>query len=80
MFDHEQQLKWAGQADAIVAEAAKQEGVELPSLLADAIAQAVRTHYLSQSGVFAIVAAYADSERQAGRLAIKPETNWDLKD
>ena len=71
MFDIEQQVKWAERADEIVAEAANQEGVVVPETLATAIAGAVRLSNLSQAGVFSIVAAYADSERQAGRLSVK---------
>lgn len=68
MTREEQQLEWAGRADEIVAEAARQADVTLPPLLSDAFAQAVRIHWLSQPGVFDLVKAYADSERQAGRL------------
>lgn len=79
MFDFEQQLKWAERANEIVAEAARQEGVVIPEILATAIAGAVRKSYLSQPGVFSIVAAYADSERQAGRLPLKQIEPWDMK-
>ena len=68
MTREEQQLEWAARAEEIVAEAARQAGATLPSLFADALAQAVRIHWLSQPGVFALVEAYANSERQAGRL------------
>lgn len=68
MNREEQQVEWASHADDIVAEAARQASVSLPPLLTDALAQAVRIHWLSQPGVFALVEAYADSERQAGRL------------
>ena len=68
MTREEQQLEWAARADDIVAEAARQASVSLPPLLVDALAQAVRIHWLSQPGVFTLVEAYADSERQAGRL------------
>ena len=63
MNNVEQQLAWGARAPAIVSEAARQEGVTLPELFAEALAQAVRTHGLSQPGVFALVKAYADSER-----------------
>lgn len=80
MFDVEQQLKWAERADDIVAEAAQQEGVVVPEILANAIAGAVRVSNLSQAGVFSIVAAYAGSERQAGRLPMKEFQDWNMKD
>lgn len=68
MTREEQQIEWAARAESIVAEAARQSGVALPPLLAEALAQAVRVHGLTQPGVFALVEAYANSERQAGRL------------
>lgn len=68
MNREEQQLEWSARADEIVADAARQEGVALPEILAEAIAQAIRVHRLTQPGAFLLVAAYADSERQAGRL------------
>lgn len=76
IFDIEQQLEWAAKADEIVADAAQQEGVVLPELLAQGIAACVKVHKLSQPGVFTLVEAYANSERQAGRLAIKPATDF----
>ncbi len=68
MTREEQQLEWAARAVVIVAEAARQNNVAMPALLADALAQAVRVHGLSQPGVFTLIEAYANSERQAGRL------------
>jgi len=68
MTREEQQNEWSARAEEIVAEAARQSGVAMPPLLADALAQAVRIHWLSQPGVFELVKAYADTERQAGRL------------
>lgn len=68
MTREEQQLEWAARAVVIVDEAARQNNVAVPHLLAETLAQAVRVHGLSQPGVFALVEAYANSERQAGRL------------
>lgn len=69
----EQQLAWAERADEIVADASRQNEVQLPDLLAGAIAQSVRIHGLSKPGVFTLVEAYANSERKLGRLASKSD-------
>ena len=79
-MDIEQQLDWGNRADEIVAEAAKQNGVVVPELLASAIAQSVRVHGLSQPGVFTLVEAYANCERQAGRLPMREPDYSPLKD
>lgn len=76
MKDVAQHNEWAARADEIVAEAARQEGVALPTLFSDALAQAVRVHWLSQPGVFALVEAFANCERDAGRLAGKSPVDF----
>jgi hypothetical protein len=70
--DYERRQAWIQNADNIVADACKQEGYELPSLLKDALIQAIRLHHLSEAGAFCLVEAYANVERQAGRLPLKP--------
>jgi hypothetical protein len=75
MFDVEQQQAWSEQAEKIVAEAAQEELVELPPLLAEALVMAVRVHHLTRPGVYALVTAYGNSERQAGRLPLKPKAD-----
>lgn len=62
-FDIEQQLEWASKADEIVAEAANQFGIKIPDLIAEAIAQSVRLHRLSQPGVYEIVESIANNAK-----------------
>ncbi|MCP5016068.1 MAG: hypothetical protein GY938_12475 [Ketobacter sp.] len=72
-MDTEKQLNWAKRADKIVLEAAKQNEVQLPDLLARALENAVQVHGLSQPGVYSLVEAYANSERQLDRLPPKDQ-------
>jgi hypothetical protein len=70
--NYERRLEWMKNAERIVAEASEQEGYKLPELLHDALIQAIKQHYLSEAGAFALVEAIANVERQAGRLPLKP--------
>lgn len=72
-MDISQQQAWADRAEDIVSRASKQNGVQLPDLFARALVNAVQVHGLSQPGVFSLVEAYANSERQLGRLAPKSD-------
>lgn len=64
VFDIEQQLKWSEQAPEMVEEAAKENGIDVPPMLAQALISCVRVHKLSQAGVFELVEAYANTVKQ----------------
>ncbi len=76
----EERLNLMNRAESIVAEASKQEGYDLPELLKEALILAIKLNGLSEPGVFNLVEALANVERQAGRLPLKPFPFEDFKE
>ncbi len=71
-MDAEQRLELMANAAQIVNEAADSEGIALNPIIAEGLVVAVKLHGLTQPGVYRLVEALANVEREAGRLPLKP--------
>ncbi len=71
-MDAEKRLELMAKAEKIVNEAAESEGITLNPIIAEGLVVAVKLHGLTQPGVYRLVEALANVEREAGRLPLKP--------
>ncbi len=70
-MDAEKRLELMAKAEQIVKEAAVSEGVTLNPIMEEGLVTAVKLHGLTQPGVYRLVEALGNVEREAGRLPPK---------
>lgn len=75
----ENRLELMARAEQIVAEAAASEGVCLRPFMQEGLVVAVKLHGLTQPGVYRLVEALANVERESGRLPPKPKPDWSIQ-
>lgn len=78
-MDDEEQLKLIEEAEAVVSEAAREEGLTLHPFMQEGLVVAVKLHKLTHPGVYRLVEALANIEREAGRLPRKPHPFSEVK-
>lgn len=70
-MNYEERLENMQRAEQIVKEAATSEGFSLNPIIEEGLIVAVKLHGLTQPGVYQLVEALANVEREAGRLPMK---------
>lgn len=75
-MDMEQRLDLMARAEPIVKEAARLEGLTLHPLIEESLVVAVKSHHLTEPGVYRLVEALANVEREAGRLPQKSPVDY----
>lgn len=72
-MNDEERLKLVQQAEQIVKEAAESEGLKLNPIIEEGLVVAVKLHGLTQPGVYRLIEALANVEREADRMPKKPD-------